>query len=278
MATSICWSVVCATLENLPKLGAGRGRGGRQKRRERLQRLFAEHRKFDPEIAAGRKDVPSGGHMYSLVRLLLPQLDRDENGMNVLYNMKEQGIAKLFVQALGIEGTESARKLAAWKKPEGGEGYGHFAVVLYHQLCAPGRCHHTGQKLTVADVNKFCDAMSAAAKDSDAQRGLIIKLVKEASAFELKWIAKVLLRELRASATEDLVLSAYHPDARELFKVEARLREVVDKCCDPSKRLGETSIQVNSPFRPMLAEKMQDFEKIAKYFNDQPFWVEPKVS
>jgi hypothetical protein len=132
MATSIRWSVVCATLENLPKASK------RSNRRERLQRLFAEHRKFDPEVAAGRTAVPSGGHMYSLVRLLLPQLDRDENGQNVLYFMKEQGIAKLFVEALNIKGTASERKLKDWKKPEGGEGYGHFAVVLYHQLCAPG--------------------------------------------------------------------------------------------------------------------------------------------
>jgi len=120
--------------------------------------------------------------------------------------------------------------------------------------------------------------MSAAAKDTDAQQGLVRELVKEASAFELKWIAKVLLRELRASATEELVLSAYHPDASELFKVDARLREVVDKCCDPSKRLGEASIQVNNPFRPMLAAKMQDFSKIAKNFKNKPFWIEPKVS
>ncbi len=272
-ATSLRWFVVCTTLENLPKAGK------RAAKKSKLEKLFAEHRKYDPEIASGRATVPSGEHMYGLVRLLLPQMDRDPNGQNVLYNMKEQGIAKLFVQALGIGNTESAKKLAAWKKPEGGEGYGHFAVVLYHQLCAPGRAHHTGQTLTVADVVKFCDDMSAAARDPEPQKQqqqLVTTLVKTASAFELKWIAKVLLRELRASATEDLVLGAYHPDASELFKVDARLREVVTKCCDPKKRLGEASIQVNSPFRPMLAEKMQDFSRIAKNFKNQAFWIEPK--
>ena len=272
-ATSLRWSVVCTTLENLPKAGK------RAQRKSKLEKLFAEHRKYDPDIAAGRATVPSGEHMYGLVRLLLPQMDRDANGHNVLYNMKEQGIAKLFVQALGIGNTESAKKLAAWKKPEGGEGYGHFAVVLYHQLCAPGRVHHTGQTLTVADVVKFCDDMSAAARDPEPQKKqqqLVTTLVKTASAFELKWIAKVLLRELRASATEDLVLGAYHPDASELFKVDARLREVVANCCDPKKRLGEANIQVNNPFRPMLAEKMQDFSKIAKNFKNRTFWIEPK--
>ena len=55
----------------------------------------------------------------------------------------------------------------------------------------------------------------------------------------------MLLRELRASATEELVLGSYHPDASSLYKVEARLREVVLKCVDPNKRIGEACIQVD---------------------------------
>ena len=65
--------------------------------------------------------------MYSLIRLLLPMIDRDESGSNVLYHMKERGITSLFVRALGLEGTVSAKKLQYWKKPEGGDGWGHVS-------------------------------------------------------------------------------------------------------------------------------------------------------
>lgn len=107
-STSLQWYVVCSVLENLPN-------EKRPQRRERLKRLFADHRRLDPDIKAG---VATGKHMYSLMRLLLPQMDRDEGGKNVLYHLKEQGVAKLFVQALGLDGTESARKLTKWKQPE----------------------------------------------------------------------------------------------------------------------------------------------------------------
>lgn len=267
---SLKWYHVCSTLELLPTVK-------RPVRQQRLKTLFEAHRKKDSEIRAGRSTVPSGPHMYSLVRLLLPQLDRDEQGSNVLYNMKEAGIARVFVDALVLKGTESEVRLKAWKKPEGGEGYGHFAVVLYHQLILPGRSHHEGKQLTVAQVNEFIDGMAAVSGNHEEQKKLVKALSVKASAFELKWIAKVLLRELRASATEELVYAAYHPDASELFKVDGRMREVVEKCRDPDKRIGDACIEVGKPFNPMLAEKTQDLEKIVKVFKQKGFWIEPKV-
>jgi len=270
MANSLPWHIVCSTLERLPK----------QKRAEKkssLEKLFEHHRNMDPEVKAKRATVPSGQHMYSLVRLMLPQMDRDEKGGNVLYHMKEQGIAKAFIRALGLEGTASSTKLINWKKPEGGEGFGHFAIVLYHQLILPGRSHGKGLLVTVAEVNTFLNCMAETASDKEAQNQVVIKMLKLASAYELKWIAKVMLRELRASATEDLVLSSYHPDANELYKVSTRLREVVEKCCDRNKRIGEACIQVNNPFKPMLAEKTQELAKIPKNFKNRPFWIETKL-
>lgn len=69
VVASLKWSVVCSTLDTLPKLK-------RDEKKKKLERLFEEHRKMDPEIQASRSTIPSGQHMYSLVRLLLPQMDR----------------------------------------------------------------------------------------------------------------------------------------------------------------------------------------------------------
>ena len=266
---SLKWNHVCSMLENTSKVK-------RKERKDMIERMFEKHRQFDPDVAAGRSNVPSAAHMYSLVRLLLPQLDRNEQGDNVLYHMKEAGISKIFGNALGMGGP-SQEKLKNWKKPAGGEGYGHFAVVLYHQLVSSGAAHHSGMQVTVADVNEFLNAMSAASGKDGAQENLVRNFVTKASACELKWIAKVLLRELHASVTQELVFSAYHPDASDLYKVDSRLREVVDQCRDRSKRLGEACIEVNKAFKPMLAEKTQDLDKITKNFKNKPFWIEPKV-
>jgi hypothetical protein len=221
-------------------------------------------------------ELVHGAHMYSLIRLLLPQLDRNENGENVLYNMKEAKIARAFVTALDLP-PKVGDSLKNWRKPEGGEGYGVFSNVLYHQL--KERVSKTGQKVTIQDINDFLDGMAKAV--GDEQLDLIKNLANSASAFELKWIARLLLRELKQGVTEELVFKAYHEDASELFKVDARLRHVVNQCYNPKHRLGQACIQVNKAFKPMLAEKTQNLEQA--YFDrvftktKGIFWIEPKV-
>jgi DNA ligase-4 len=262
---SLRWQIVCSVLDRLPK-------EKRTNRSDIMKDLLWEHRKLDPKSDT----APKGDHMYSLIRLLLPQLDRDQEGNNVLYHMKEIKIAKTFIAALGIKGTPGAQKLLNWRKPEGGEGYGEFGTVLYHQLVPPGRVSRLGKKITVSDVNAFLHDMSAKEEDTD-QEALVKDLCTKASALELKWIAKVLLKDLKASATETLVLGALHPDARQLFETNARLRDIVAKCSDPRTRVGSEGIQLMNPFRPMLAEKTEDLNSITKYFKNKPFWLEPKL-
>lgn len=116
--SSFKWFKVCNTLESLPQSA------NRAKRKHILECLFAGHRKGDPDVRAGRSKVASGHflispsqfqvaeptlsmltatflinvrafsytgeHMYGLIRLLLPMIDRDENRTNVLYHMKER--------------------------------------------------------------------------------------------------------------------------------------------------------------------------------------------
>ena len=56
MATSLKWFKVCNALELLPQSA------NRAKRKQILEKLFLEHRRYDPDIQAGRSTVASGEH------------------------------------------------------------------------------------------------------------------------------------------------------------------------------------------------------------------------
>ena len=73
-----------------------------------------------------------GGDMYPLMRLVLPQLDRERT-----YNLKEKKIAKLYVEILGMASeSRDAQKLEHFQDPTivASKAVGDFAAVLQEVL------------------------------------------------------------------------------------------------------------------------------------------------
>lgn len=219
-------------------------------------------------------------------------------------------MAKHFIELLGL-GKESqpAQKLLNYRNPKNARGVGmllkdfmqfgsvckfvtyfssqdagDFASVAYYIL--KPRCPEKGS-MSIAEVNECLDRVAAcnAAKDKEGLRKALMTMLRKQSAGELRWLTRMILKELKMGLSQASILRIYHQDAEDLYNVKMSLEKVnhlLDQCCrhfipqnsgvqvhampsfflqvcvmlkDPKTRLHEVEIAVFSPFRPMLGDR-----------------------
>lgn len=154
-----------------------------------------------------------------------------------------------------------------------------FADVVYNVLRK--RCTSDTSSLTVADINTFLENLSRASpessKKSDNMSKLLQPLLAKLSAVEQKWLIRIILKNVKlAGLNEKAVLSALHPDAKELYDVSNDLEKVCTSFMDPSSPSSGIEISLFKPFRPMLADRVQ-MSKILTKMGNNPFYVETKL-
>lgn len=186
-----------------------------KKKEEKLQALEGLLRKFDQSC-----------DLFPLLRLLLPMVDHDRS----TYGLKETALAKLYADMLALPETQKQR-LMKWKDPALQVGYrcaaGDFASVLYsvaetRAIVKPGT-----SALTLGDVNASLDRIHNTT-DSMEKRTNLLELARRASAIEQKWIAKIILKDLKVGFSHESVLKRLHPDAMELYNRSSMLKQVLD--------------------------------------------------
>ncbi len=59
------------------------------------------------------------------------------------------------------------------------------------------------------------------------------------TAVQLKWVIRIILKDLKIGLRESTIMDAYHPDAGNLYNHTSSLEEVGEKLNDPKKRLNE---------------------------------------
>lgn len=89
------------------------------------------------------------------------------------------------------------------------------------------RCPEKGT-LTIQEVNNCLDGIATnnAAKKKDLVRKNILKLLTNMSAIELKWLIRMIVKELKVGLSQMSVFSVYHPDAEEFYNVNNNLEKV----------------------------------------------------
>ncbi|KAI3386955.1 hypothetical protein SNEBB_004140 [Seison nebaliae] len=203
---------------------------------------------------------------FSILRLLLPQ--HDQYRLN--YGLKETKLGRLIVDALGIQRSgEDGQKLLKYKSSSGSSRstYTDFGGVAYSILKSR---MGEGKKLSINDVNEKLDGIARlnGMKDQNTKmQNEMVDLIRSMSAIEMKWLLRIILKDLRAGIKEKVILVAYHPDAIELFEQTSDLQKVADVLEDESKRLKELSIIINSPCRPMLAERLNSLDEVRDLFH-----------
>ncbi|XP_057368130.1 DNA ligase 4-like isoform X1 [Daphnia carinata] len=240
------------------------------KRSEKLERL----KKFLTECRQ-RIQEDKNLTMYSVMRLLLPHLDRSRGP----YGIKEASLAKLYLKifCLPKDGPDAIR-LLTYKVPKTTQTLAKdFADICYNILRM--RCSSDVSSLSVSEINQYLENLSKTymLKKLENTEKLLQPLLMKLSALEQKWLIRIILRDVKLTGLSDkIVLSAYHPDAKELYDVSNDLEKVCTTLLNPLSRSSEIEISLFNPFRPMLADRLEMSKVFAKMGN-KPFYVETKI-
>lgn len=229
-----------------------------------------------------RRDV--GNDIYPVMRLICPQID-DERAM---YGLKEQNIAKRLISCAKIpENSEDAKTLRDWKNP-GNTAASRMAGDF------PGRCFEVIKErkygnvpgdMRIAEVNDLLDGLASSSREA-VQLPIFEEFWRRMCARELQWLVRIILRQMKIGASERTFLSAWHPDAFDLFKVNSSLRYVCWLLWDPQIRLGEDEqkLQIMHNFLPQrapTANNADTWDKVIQNLGipeDKPeFYMEEKL-
>jgi len=203
------------------------------------------------------------GDLYPVTRLMLPQLDRDRGS----YGVKETMLAKLFVDMLKLgPNSADATRLKNYRAPTagtgGGSGHGDFGTVLY-SVIKDRSYDSVSTKISVSEVNSKLDEIADAnagvraegsSKKSSVER-VLMDIFRKMTAVQVKWFVRLVLKDMRLGVGQNTILGQIHPDARELYDVNASLKKVCQTLRDPTVRMNEIEISLFDPFKPMLADR-----------------------
>lgn len=140
---------------------------------------------------------------------------------------------------------------------------------------------------SIEKINSFLDDISK--KDLDQGRDIFRILLQQMSAFELKWLIRIILKDLKLGIGTKKILEGlklknsyfrsmfvtfifhqivYHPDAVELSNLNSDLRYLCNELKNPQMRTQHNHwIKIFSHFKPMLLEQLK-FENIEKLFEN----------
>lgn len=219
-----------------------------------------------------RQELGGSGDMYPLLRLLLPQLDRERT-----YNLKEKKVAKIYIDVLGMASeSKDAQKLEHFSDPTvvQSKAVGDFAAVLYDILIYRSLAGNKKHQHTVAVVNELLDQL-VKAKDNAVCKKVFMRLATEFPANEQKWIMRILLKDLKIGLRHERVLNFIHPDAMEMYNHTSDLHKVCVDLRNSSVRYVP-KIKPFQVFSPMLAKRV-DFGECTTAIKSDIFVVEPKL-
>ncbi|ETI48972.1 hypothetical protein F441_07087 [Phytophthora nicotianae CJ01A1] len=213
-----------------------------------------------------------GGDLYPLIRLVLPQLDRERT-----YMLKEKKIAKIYIDVLGLAPiSKDAQKLEHFNDPKivDSKSVGDFAAVLFDVVLYQSARTKSKMQHTLKDVNELLDQLVLA--DSNAARKKVfMKLATEYSADEQKWIIRVILKDLKIGLRHERVLKFIHPDAMEMYNHTNDLHKVCRELRNSAVRYVP-QLEPFQVFTPMLAKRV-NFGECISAINADAFVMEPKL-
>lgn len=98
-----------------------------------------------------------GPDIFPCIRLLLPERDRDRS----VYGIKEQAIARVYIEVLGLDKhSEAAQRLLKWKQPKNNnDNSGDFASVCFEAINSRKSVREVDD-LTVDELNDLLDKLS----------------------------------------------------------------------------------------------------------------------
>jgi DNA ligase-4 len=116
-------------------------------------------------------------------------------------------LAKLLTTCLNLNKAEYDR-LFHYKNPNyhrEGQGIGDFSICMYDVIKDYLKSTST---LTVKRLNEILDMLA----NSSDQKKWMRELLNESNAAEMKWVIRIILKDLKLGIKIETVLTTFHPD------------------------------------------------------------------
>ncbi|RMZ87415.1 hypothetical protein DV736_g5359, partial [Chaetothyriales sp. CBS 134916] len=228
-------------------------------------------------ISRWRSEV--GDDFYPAFRLIVPDKDRER----AMYGLKEKALGKYLIKIMKIDkNSADASKILHWKVPVEGSASGDFPSRCYEVMSQRPSRVEPGD-MTIEEVNEKLDVLSAAAREA-SQLPIMAQFYQRMNAEEMKWLIRIILRDMKIGSTEKTFFHLWHPDAESLFNISSNLRRVCWELYDPNVRLEreERGVALMSCFQPQLAAwQVKSFQQIVDRMqpteNDNEFYIEEKL-
>ncbi|XP_011861816.1 PREDICTED: DNA ligase 4 isoform X2 [Vollenhovia emeryi] len=254
---------LCVTLEGIAKAREAK------KKEQILQKFITECQSIGNKLKVEYPE--SNVSLYPILRLILPHLERQRGP----HNLKQASLTKLYANVYGFaRNSDSYNKLANYREHTSGEFMGNdFADRAYCVL--DKKLPRNSSGFTIARINTFLDGISGKSVTMQQKVETFRVLFRQITGFEMKWLTRIVLKDLRLGIGTQKILHIYHPDANDKFLVTNDLRDICDQLYDPKVKL-KRGIQLFSHFKPMLLERC-NVENIDKLFRgNNLYYVQTK--
>ncbi|XP_049292762.1 DNA ligase 4-like [Anopheles funestus] len=211
------------------------------------------------------EDVGNQPSIYPWLRLILPGMDRERKA----YGLRERTLAEAYIRALGLDrrNEEVQRLLGA------GNDLADRLGPLLH-----GRCPAVGD-LTVGDVNGRLDAIGEGGR-AVAARDELVALIERGSPLDLRWLVRIVLKNLRLGVSNRRILQLYHPNAPTLYDGASDLKQMVQlietKAPDVLETAGGVVVLLTHFIRPMLCQRVE-LRQVGELLRRDTYWLETKM-
>ncbi|XP_062499383.1 DNA ligase 3-like [Corticium candelabrum] len=206
-------------------------------------------------IAKGNSGEGFTGDLYLLIKLLLP------GSVKRVYNIQSKQIIKLFSVIFGCNQDDMTEDLE-----QGGEVSDTVSKFFEQKSSLVPSKRST---LSLAEVDQLLESLSEVTKE-DEQETVLKQIAQRSTAMDLKYIVRLIKRDLRMNAGARCILDALDSNAYAAFQTSSNLRDVVDRLLakrqssassdTPSLTRGlSVKISLMTPVKPMLAEACKSF-------------------
>ncbi|EAR99063.1 ATP-dependent DNA ligase (macronuclear) [Tetrahymena thermophila SB210] len=198
-------------------------------------------------------------YTFTILRLIMPHHDKQR----LNYGLNYKNLAKVLSEVFALS-EDKRQQLLNYKRPlkDNQQVVGDFGEVVQNVLQA----FTQKATLTINDVDRCLDELAQPQnRDLASKEKVLRNCLKNATSEEIKWISRLILKDLNLGINHEIILALFHPDAVVLFNSTSSLWEVCKEFVDPNHKLSNV-LRLFHPIKPMLAGRktLKSIEAILK--------------
>ncbi|XP_057652631.1 DNA ligase 4 isoform X1 [Diorhabda carinulata] len=214
-----------------------------------------------------REQLNDLSKFFQVFRLIVPNLDRERDS----YNMKEAKVARILIKMLDLPNGNDKNVLS--KSYLMAAQANDFGDVVYSVIRKYLSNHKT--TLSIKELNEGLDNLTNRKNELEAE-SILTNLFKKASPDAIRWIIRIILKDLKLGLGSNTILNCYHKDGAAFYDSNSNLRKVCEILKNENVRLHELEIEIFEAFRPMLSKKIEVANFTKSFPENKLFYVENK--